>query len=154
MSLGLRTKQLNAQSVLGDENSHDQLASSLASYFGYPPFAKSFPPPSPDSDPLQIVSHTLNRITSTASADRNWTTSISPDLLSKRPNLSSRAQDRTVSPSAGPCPHILARAEVYPFSKARRLPCDVAYQPMSAPQQPAPRPSVLGRTIVAAECVS
>ena len=108
----------------------------------------------PDSDPSRLVPHTLNSITSVASIDHNWTTSISPDLLPKRPSLSSRAQDRTVSPSAGPCPHILARAEVHPFSEARRLASHVAHEPLGAHQQPVPRPSVLGRTIIAAECVS
>ena len=90
------------------------------------------------------------------SINHNWTTSLSRDLLSKRPSLSSRADGSAVGLSAGPCcrhSYILARAGVYPFSAAHHLPCNVAYEPLSGPQHPVPRPSVLGRTIVAAGCV-
>ena len=50
--------------------------------------------------------------------------------------------------------HALTSWLVYPFSEARRLPNHVAHEPLSAHEHPVPRPSVLGRTIVAADCVS
>ena len=90
------------------------------------------------------------------STDHNSATSLSLDLLSKRPSLPSGAEDSTVSPSSGPCPRRsiswLERG-VYPFLEARRLPRDVAYEPLSTSQRPFPRPPVLGRGRPAPLCM-
>ena len=53
---------LNARSVLGDENSPDQLAGLLASYLGYLPFTKSFTLPSIFTSILTLTHRPLRSI--------------------------------------------------------------------------------------------